>query len=59
MSPYVELNKTQGKIFSEIISELSLTSPVDNTEDIRINASPAVDNIVSGVLLRRTSISSK
>jgi len=48
MSRYVELSSSRGKIFfSEIISDLSLTSPVYNTVDIRIDASPAVDNTAS------------
>jgi len=49
MPRYVELNSPRRKIFYEIISDLSLTNPVDNTVDIRINASSAVDTIVSGV----------
>jgi len=59
MSLYVELNCLWGKIFSEIISDLSLTSPVDNTIDIRIKTSPAVATIASEVFLRKTSTSSK
>jgi hypothetical protein len=55
----VELNSPRGKKNYEIISDLSLSSPVDNTVDIRINASPAVDIIVNRVFLLRTSISSK
>jgi len=53
MSRYVELNKTRGKIFSEIIYDLSLTSPVDNTVDIRINASPTEDTITNENFLRK------
>jgi hypothetical protein len=59
MARYVELKSPQGKIFSEVISDLSLTSPVDNTVDNMIDASPALYTTGSEVLLRRKSISSK
>ena len=49
VSRYVELNSPRGKIFSEIISDLSLMSPVDNTIDTRINISPKVDTNASEV----------
>jgi hypothetical protein len=50
---------SKGKLFSEIISDISLTTTVDSTVDVRINASPAVDTIAGKMLLLRTSIANK
>jgi hypothetical protein len=47
-SRYVALYRvkfSKGKLISEIISELRLTSREDSTVDVRINASPTMDTI--------------
>jgi hypothetical protein len=54
-SCYVALYRikfSKGKLISEIISELRLTSTEDSTVDVRINASPAMDTIERKIFLR-------
>jgi hypothetical protein len=51
-SSYVALYRikfSKGKLISEIITELRLSSTEESTADVRINASPAVDTIARKV----------
>jgi hypothetical protein len=59
---YVALYRVKfsnGKLISEIISELRLASTEDSTVEVRINASPAMDTIARKIFLRNTSLARK